>query len=147
MGPWKPLMCPCSFILKALHCLGCAVCHVSASLFIKHCTSIVSSQVISEYLLDIYFCNIEVALPSHVACHNDLFKGKIHSLITCWIQNVLLMKVCRFWTMSFMKKFPFRLEFFGKYWIHLSSSEMGRNRAIIFLLVKWEGNYVSQRKI
>lgn len=34
----------------------------------------------------------------------------------------------RFWTMSFMKKFPFHLKFFGKYCIHLNSSKRERKR-------------------
>lgn len=101
-------MC-CSFILKALHFLGSGVCHFFAPGFTKHGTSIMSSRVFSEYLLDIYSCNIKVAVPSPVACHNDLFNGKIHSLITCWIKNVLLISQSRFWTMPVMKKFPFRI--------------------------------------
>lgn len=125
-----------SFILKALCFLGCAVCLVFALVSIKHCTSIMSPQMMSESLLDIYSCNIKVAFPSHVACHNDLFNGKIHSLVTCWIRNVLLISLHRFCTMPFMKKFPFR-----NLWQVLNSFKQlreggGGERSIIFLLVK-----------
>jgi len=122
-------MC-CFFILKALHWSGCVVRHVFATIFIKYCKSIMSSQVISKYLY-IYSCNIKVALPNHVTCHNDLFKGKIHSLITMLNSQCAPNKsLHRFCPMPYTKKFPFHLEFFGKYWIRLSSSKRETEREI-----------------